>query len=174
MTTKTCSKCGVEKDVSMFSKTKTRKGGLNCWCKDCWKIYYQQNREVFTKQSRDRYYLNRQHHLDRHLFNTYGITRDEFNALLGKQGGGCAICGKKETALANNSKTVMRLAVDHDHKTGKIRGLLCCRCNHAIGQMLDDPKIIQNAVAYLSAAYTEALKYAGQLSMDLPADDNGG
>ena len=71
----------------------------------------------------------------------YGISSKTYDALLRAQGGGCAICGARP-----NRK---RLAVDHDHTTGKLRGLLCEGCNQALGLMADDPMRLQAAAAYL-------------------------
>jgi len=74
----------------------------------------------------------------------YGITDDEYRAWLDAQGGVCAICGNGET-----SKDGRPLSVDHDHGTGRIRGLLCNRCNPMIGYARDDIAILQAAIEYL-------------------------
>lgn len=68
----------------------------------------------------------------------YGLTREKYDELFQLQGGACAIC-KLETELN----------VDHDHTTGDVRGLLCQKCNHAIGLLRESPKIILNAYDYL-------------------------
>lgn len=65
-----------------------------------------------------------------------------------KQHNKCAICGNKETKKLHGK--VVSLAVDHCHKTGKVRGLLCQNCNHGIGMLKDDPKLLKNAIIYLS------------------------
>ncbi len=72
----------------------------------------------------------------------YGVTPDGYRDLLVKQSGVCAICA--ETCITGRS-----LAVDHDHETGFIRGLLCIRCNRALGLLHDDIDILLSAVAYL-------------------------
>ena len=82
------------------------------------------------------------------LLKTFGITLKAYNRMLDKQDGICAICGQPETAK-RNGKTIC-LAVDHDHKTGKVRSLLCQNCNHAIGNFNDDPKLLKSAINYLS------------------------
>ncbi|KKM26083.1 hypothetical protein LCGC14_1588390, partial [marine sediment metagenome] len=66
----------------------------------------------------------------------FNITIDEYDALSQRQGGVCAICRSKETM--KNKYGLKRLAVDHNHLTGKIRGLLCGRCNQALGLFASD------------------------------------
>ena len=61
-----------------------------------------------------------------------------------EQNGVCAICGSPEVSDRNSN-----LCVDHDHETGKIRGLLCNKCNRGLGYFLDNPKILKNALKYL-------------------------
>ena len=75
----------------------------------------------------------------------YGLTLADYDALLGSQGGGCAICGRTEEP----GQPGRPLPVDHDHKTGRIRGILCGLCNKAIGQMLDNPELLRRAARYL-------------------------
>jgi len=78
----------------------------------------------------------------------YGITVDDILAMELAQKNRCAICGNEETALDNRQR-VKSLAVDHDHETGKVRGLLCNNCNRAIGLLGDDVGVLLNAVEYL-------------------------
>jgi hypothetical protein len=72
----------------------------------------------------------------------YGLTVDDYEILISEQDGGCAICG-------DNSHT---LHVDHDHKTGKVRGLLCRLCNTALGKFIDDRQLLEAAILYLDRA----------------------
>lgn len=73
---------------------------------------------------------------------TYGISAQEYDRILKNQGGRCAIC-------LNLTRTI-RLAVDHDHKTGRVRGLLCKRCNHdLLGAGHDDVEMLLRAIGYL-------------------------
>lgn len=78
-----------------------------------------------------------------HLKHTYGITLVDYNKMLDAQGNGCAICGKTPK---ENGK---RLDVDHDHKTGQVRGLLCTQCNMGLGCLGDSLLQLQAAVSYL-------------------------
>lgn len=86
------------------------------------------------------------------LRSKYGITADEYQALLGRQGGVCAICRQPEKLMRGGR--VRRLAVDHDHRTGRIRGLLCHSCNATIGFLRDDPafaaSFVEKMTAYLA------------------------
>lgn len=77
----------------------------------------------------------------------YGLTLEEFDELLAQQGGGCAICGSPDP---NAQHGVWH--VDHCHKTGRVRGLLCGPCNTGIGQMRDDPARLRAAADYLERA----------------------
>lgn len=78
-----------------------------------------------------------------HMLKTYGLTVADFDALLAKQGGVCAIC--KGTPNGPGK----RFHVDHCHKSSKVRGLLCGKCNTAIGLLNDDPERAESAAAYL-------------------------
>lgn len=71
------------------------------------------------------------------------ITKELYEQMLSRQEGGCAICGRTE------GEEGRFLAIDHDHTTGRLRGLLCFACNVAIGHLGDDPDTLQKAVSYL-------------------------
>lgn len=77
----------------------------------------------------------------------YGVSRDEFNDMLRKQAGTCAIC-KTETPGGPGN----RFQVDHDHQTGAVRGLLCSRCNFVLGYAKDRIKVLESAILYLKGA----------------------
>jgi hypothetical protein len=77
-----------------------------------------------------------------HLKRRFGLTPEDYDRMLDEQGGGCAICGDAPGATA--------LHVDHDHDTGVVRGLLCFRCNSALGNLRDDPDTIGAALAYVT------------------------
>lgn len=76
-----------------------------------------------------------------HRLRKYGVTPSAYNVLVSKQDGRCAVCGSRPKSLC----------VDHDHKTGRVRGLLCHRCNQGIGLFLDDTSLLGQAVVYLQA-----------------------
>lgn len=80
----------------------------------------------------------------RHLKRNFGLSIADFDRMLEKQGGVCAICGRKPPF-----GRIKNLAVDHDHKTGKIRGLLCNKCNSFLGYVRDD---LSQAVRYVQGS----------------------
>ena len=98
-------------------------------CAPCYKRSRYHNGEKDKKQARNR-----------HLLGTYGITSEEFEAILARQDGLCRICGK----------ATKQMHLDHCHKTGKVRSILCSRCNVALGMVSDDPKILLKMLDYLA------------------------
>lgn len=90
------------------------------------------------------------------LAKNYGLTVAEYNAMLLDQGGVCAVCGKDEPNEHGRTGKKFRLSVDHCHETGSIRGLLCQRCNRAIGLLGDDPTLMRKAISYLLRHHAEA------------------
>ncbi len=79
----------------------------------------------------------------------YGIGPETYNEMLLKQNNVCAICYLPETKIHNKTGLVCKLSVDHCHNTGKVRGLLCTKCNTGIGQLSDSPELCINAYNYL-------------------------
>lgn len=79
----------------------------------------------------------------------FGMSTEEVAALSASQNGACAICLGTSSRIDGRSGRQHALAVDHDHATGKVRGLLCDKCNSGIGLLRDDPKILAAAIAYL-------------------------
>lgn len=122
-----CSSCSKEKSKSEFAK-RTRK------CLDCKRAY---ERDWYKR-------LGIEYRRDRQLRHKFGITLDQYKATLAAQGGVCAICRKPESVAGGKS-----LSVDHDHSTGKVRGLLCNYCNVGIGHFLDDINLLASAQDYL-------------------------
>jgi hypothetical protein len=79
----------------------------------------------------------------------YGVTPAQYDQLFEDQDGACAICRRPETTEMHGRP--IRLAIDHNHNTDVIRGLLCFRCNTALGMFDDNPAILRAALAYLEA-----------------------
>jgi len=118
-------------------------------CKHCGGVHEQQGRsiqknyiarECTSYAPRNKIHKNVE---DSKLVKKYGITFDDFKAMLKNQNYLCAICH------IHQSELVYRMAVDHDHGTGKVRGLLCRPCNHALGLLKDDPRNAARASEYL-------------------------
>lgn len=79
---------------------------------------------------------------------TYGITVAEFTAMLDEQGGRCAVCRVVEVGIGPAKS---QWNVDHCHRTGKVRGILCSPCNLGMGQLKDDPALLRAAADYLDS-----------------------
>lgn len=89
---------------------------------------------------------NQEKQWERKLLRNYSMTPTEFNALWDSQDGRCAVC---KVPLEPRGRTKKSAAVDHNHATGKVRGILCRGCNTGIGNLRDDPEILTAAVEYL-------------------------
>jgi Recombination endonuclease VII len=87
----------------------------------------------------------RRNHLKHALRHKYGLTLDPYDARVRAQGGRCAICRQLPNGMYNH-----RLHVDHDHTTGRVRGLLCGNCNSGLGSFKDDPLRLHSAITYLN------------------------
>jgi hypothetical protein len=105
-------------------------------------------RENVNASARARYSKNKDKIAGRRL-KKFGITTEVYDAMHSAQGGLCAICRRPEMARATRSKNAKRLAVDHDHVTGKVRALLCSFCNTAIGLMGENPDRVESVAGYL-------------------------
>jgi hypothetical protein len=134
------------------------------------RAYYQANKGKINARERYRYATNAEFHERRleqsrrsrrrlRLKNHFGISLEEYDALLAKQNGACAICKKK---------SARSLCVDHCHATGLIRGLLCNKCNRGMGFFEDDAARIRAAIAYLKASR------AAHLANPLPTPAHSG
>lgn len=132
--TKGCFRCKTSKPVSEFQKKTKAKDGLHPLCKEC--------KNSDERAKRDPSYSQRTN-----LKKMYGMTPEQYWALRDKQAGVCAICEEPEKMVRYGK--VVNLAVDHCHKTGIVRGLLCSSCNRGIGKLKDSPKILKSALLYL-------------------------
>lgn len=100
-------------------------------------------------RNRNKYFAT--YHMKRKLVKRYGINEEIYQQILKKQEGKCAICGSKKATPIDYKNAPQRLAVDHCHKTGKVRGLLCFSCNRALGYLKDDITLLKKAIEYLTA-----------------------
>lgn len=101
---------------------------------------------VWTREDRKK---NPDKYKNYELKKDFGITLAEYNSMYEKQGGLCAICGKPEVIVDKRTGKARRMAVDHHHKSGTVRKLLCTRCNQGIGNLKEDPEILKRALEYL-------------------------
>lgn len=161
METKTCTKCKVERAVREFYK-KGSEGGLTARCKRCVitdnkvsyekyrkkrkqteAAYREKNRGKIRKKSVAWRKNNPDYAKNQDLLRHYHITLDEYNKMFARQEGCCLACGKHQFALKR------ALHVDHDHETGKIRGLLCHGCNCALGFVNDNIAVLNGLITYI-------------------------
>ncbi len=134
-----CCNCKEEKSILEFHKDKQSYYGFSKICKICAKI-----------KSSLRYINNKDTHRHFNLLKKFGISLDEYNIRLKEQSGKCMICCGKD-----NDKN---MPVDHCHKTGKIRGILCSKCNLALGLFGDDINKLKSAIKYLNNSKTKINK----------------
>jgi hypothetical protein len=134
MRRKVCSGCKVEKDLSLFPNDKRVKSGIKAQCKACVSVINKKNREIRGWTEKDR---------DVRLQRAFGLKPGQYAEMLEEQDYKCAVCGATEQ---ENKK---RLAVDHCHKTGKIRKLLCHKCNCALGMVDDNKDTLSSLISYL-------------------------
>lgn len=138
-----CPRCGETKPVESFYKDASKPSGHNSYCIDCArkhsKDYYT---AVRPKVKSNPHYARKQG-----LKRKYSLSLEDYDALLQAQGGVCAACGHTETMVRRGRANP--LSVDHSHEDGHIRGLLCNRCNRALGLLRDDWRTIQALLDYL-------------------------
>jgi hypothetical protein len=128
---KKCTKCGEQKPLSEFHKNKNSKDGFTRMCGSC-----------STTQSREWYRKNPHVKRNANLLREYGISLETFENMKAKQHGKCAIC-------KNEFKNSIDTCVDHNHKTGQVRELLCNHCNRAIGLLKESTDILKSALLYV-------------------------
>lgn len=142
----TCRDCKRKLPLDSFAKLHTMHGGRRTICRGC-----ESKRALkWRDENPDKY-------LDYHMRRKFGITLARYSELLAEQGGVCAVCGEAPTfensgrwsKRRKGTAAESRLVVDHDHATGKVRGLLCGRCNTGIGFLKDSPDIVRFALKYL-------------------------
>ncbi|WP_245722308.1 endonuclease VII domain-containing protein [Micromonospora matsumotoense] len=142
-----CADCGTVKPVVDFPRNRADSTGYATYCKPC--------HHSRTKEVRQRLYGgSREYHLRRR----YGIGEEEFQELLAEQGGVCAICGAEDPQH-----------LDHDHRTGWVRGILCFNCNGGLGQFRDSRTRLARAITYLrGTTWQRALIHPGVYQMCSP------
>jgi len=172
---KVCKNCGELKSVSEFTKNRHTGCGPSVYkenCKSCARLLRDRESEskraaiyrgktLDERREKKRLYLSVPENLEKsrayareyakknphrqriRILAQYGLTEEGFDELLKSQNGVCAICGKSRSEMKSN------LVVDHDHKTGKVRGLLCVQCNTSLGNLKDNTDLLKKAAEYL-------------------------
>lgn len=139
--TKVCFTCKKRKSVKNFyRRTFIKKDGYDSNCKKCKDSH--RNPEKEKIRMRKAYSAYKERIRNTFIKRMYGITLEQYKEILISQKYKCKICKKK-------CPTGKALAIDHSHSTGKIRGLLCWRCNMGIGQFNDNVKLLVAAARYL-------------------------
>jgi hypothetical protein len=169
MDTKVCSCCKAPTTLANMSRSNQSKDGLGSWCKYCKaasaRRWLTRNKQSVNAKAKAEYALDgskqreqasrwyaenkergRQTRRAWKLLKKFAVTEADYQRMLEQQGGVCAICRGTQT---------VRLAVDHSHKTGDTRGLLCRRCNLGLGFFDDSPGTLMAAIAYLARSVKE-------------------
>jgi hypothetical protein len=156
ITEKRCARCGATKPVSQFFRSKVRPDNCSVYCKTCQMAACAETRARHPHLHRRAGERWRQRNPDygrfRGLYRRYGITRQDYEAMLQAQDGRCAICGSDDPRGTIRNGGEKSFSVDHCHETGKIRGLLCAPCNVAIGQLQHSEEILLSAIRYLKSS----------------------
>lgn len=153
MQSKICPNCQEILPISAFNKS-NRRDGCQTYCRAC---HNKMQREKYNsdpmQKVKRQIRASRRKELDplasrrKELKRMYGISLEQYAEMFKKQGEVCAIC-------KNTCKTKKSLSVDHDHVTGKVRGLLCNKCNIALGALNDNVILFQRAIQYLNSQQT--------------------
>jgi len=133
-TYKDCKHCGVNQNLLQFTKNKSSKNGIGAHCLSCERARAIRKRQKNPRSARES-----------QIRSKYGITKDVYVSLMLAQNNSCKICGIPRHELGKE------LSVDHCHKTGVIRGLLCLKCNSGLGMFQDEPVLVERALEYLKA-----------------------
>lgn len=166
---KDCTACGEAKSLEDFPRDRTKPDGHRPRCRLCVNAGIRAYRATDAGRAASRATIarwNAEHpeagaarqrryrrtHPDKpradHLAR-YGLTVEQYEAMVESQGGACAACRKPEREVDPRTQCPKRLAVDHCHETGAVRGLLCSRCNTTLGRCDEDPAVLRALAAYL-------------------------
>ena len=145
---KVCSKCEKKKLLTLFHFHSNERRRADCMkCVAAYSKKYRSKNAEIIKEKKKLYRKEKPEiERSRHLKKQFGISIQEYNSLFTKQGCKCAIC--RATKVGNTQHKHMH--VDHCHKTGKIRGILCSKCNTLLGMARDSIKILKAAIGYLA------------------------
>ena len=148
MSTKVCRKCDQVLPHKEFHRCNARPDGLQTQCKACRKILDGKRRVSGYWRAKG-------------LKSNYGMSLQQYEALHQAQGGKCLICMTSDPGGQGD-----KLHVDHNHETGKVRGLLCTNCNRGLGFFQDQIENLTNAIQYLTNAETKTQQLLDQHSAE--------
>lgn len=151
-----CPSCNIAKNLADYGIDRNRKDGKNCYCKECVRLkhYSRPKRVKQYDPVKAKLYKNNRNKEQRDLQATakrdsmlkirYGVSREQYADMFAAQNGACAICRRHQSTM----KTA--LAVDHNHLTKKVRGLLCSNCNRILGFLKVDgtDDLVENLAKY--------------------------
>lgn len=144
---KICPKC--KKELSFDNYNFDKNGKINTVCKCCknenYKRWYQKNKQKVKARKAKYHEKTKEYRRWYTIKLRYGITKEEYETIFKNQGYKCCICKNTKSGHKNTDEMV----VDHCHKTQKVRGLLCNRCNTFLGNVNEDVNILQEAIKYL-------------------------
>lgn len=138
---KECRQCRGFKSLKLFRlrQKKGRRDSYESYCKQCEK---ENNKKFFLKNRellRHRDYVRN--------CKKFGLSAEAYEQMVKDQNGACAVCEKPE--IRTRGGKIKKLAIDHDHKTGKVRALLCCDCNTSLGLMEENPDRLRSLIRYI-------------------------
>lgn len=140
-----CKRCGDWKVLEDYPKDKNSFLGIYSYCSECANKRARDNHKKIRAKDSEGWQEHRKKYRNRYYKNTYGITLENFEAIFQAQDCRCAIC-LCELDIDLDSK---KAHLDHNHTTGKIREILCVRCNKGIGYLQEDIDIMESAISYL-------------------------
>lgn len=139
---KICAGCKLSKNEEEFGICSRLKDGKNNYCKECVKVFskatYNNRKSKKLEENKLWRQTNKHKYKEYKLKHRYGITLEIYEQMKLQQNGLCKICNREK-----------KLFVDHCHKTGKIRGLLCGKCNKGLGHFFDNKDYLKSAIDYL-------------------------
>ena len=153
---KRCSSCKASKDIGEFHKSANRRLGRHAYCKECVRtknaMWVRSNKEKHAATCANWYAKNKSTAAAKssewHYQFHYGISKSEFLSMVDSVNGKCQCCG---ITIVVGTRANNGAVLDHDHATGKIRGVLCSGCNKGIGLLKDSAVVLEMAAAYLKS-----------------------
>ena len=139
---KICTGCGKNLPISAYPRKSKAKTGLTPSCRECISEKGRSYRRLHPEYQKQYDQKRKSYRSAKRIQDLYGLTSEEFKKILIWQGEQCAICWTKHPGDKNWN-------VDHDHKTGKVRGLLCRKCNLMLGFAKDSANLLSRGIQYL-------------------------